>query len=58
MVLSDAKANDGGSESDSSDTADMPSECVTSEPVETASGCYMGPEELKRKCGPRLWSLQ
>ncbi|KAK0147938.1 hypothetical protein N1851_012398 [Merluccius polli] len=38
MVLSDAEANDGGSESDSSDTADMPSECVTSEPVETASG--------------------
>ena len=37
MVLSDAEANDDGSKYDSSDTADLPSECVTSEPVETAS---------------------
>lgn len=37
-MLSNAEANASGSESDNGDTADMASECVTSEPVETASG--------------------
>ncbi|KAK0151334.1 Histone-lysine N-methyltransferase set-1 [Merluccius polli] len=70
MVLSDAEANDSGSESDNSDTADMPSECVTSEPVETASGStiteqlhdigYIGKDSGKehgsRRAKKKAWS--
>ena len=36
IVLIDAGVNDNGS--DSSDTTDMPSECVTSKPMVTALG--------------------
>ncbi|XP_056448662.1 uncharacterized protein LOC130384480 isoform X1 [Gadus chalcogrammus] len=70
MVLSDAEANDDGSKYDSSDTADLPSECVTSEPVETASwstiteqlhdtkyiGKDSGKEHGSRRAKKKVWS--